>query len=97
MLRVIEMPLQINLTKYENKIPFSAHYFSYVYLVVVTITTVGYGDIVPRSILGKTMIMISSIWGAFIVSLVVLVVASVFDLNKQQKKAMRDIHVVHKA
>ena len=41
--------------------------------------------------------MICAIWGAFLISLVVLVVAQVFDLKKQQKKAMCDIQVTRKA
>jgi len=41
--------------------------------------------------------MLSAIWGAFLISLVVLVVAHVFDLKKPQKKAMRDIQVTRKA
>ena len=91
------MPLQLDITHVKDRLSFWEDYFCYVYLVVVTLTTVGYGDITAKSMLGKTVIMISAIWGAFIISLIVLVVASVFDLKKQQKKAMRDIHVTRKA
>ena len=63
----------------------------------MTITTVGYGDITAASLVGKIILMFCSIWGAFLLSLIVLVVANMFDLKKSQKKAMRDIHVSRKA
>ena len=63
----------------------------------MTITTVGYGDVTAKSIVGKGLLVFSSIWGAFLLSLVILVVANMFELKKSQKKAMRDIHVTRKA
>ena len=61
--------------------------------MVVTITTVGYGDIAPHSYFGRIILMVISIWGAFMISLIVLTVASVFQLSKNQVKAMGHIRV----
>ena len=66
-------------------------------MTVITLATVGFGDIAPQSIAGRCILFGCGIWGSFIVSLIVLVVANVFELNKEQKKAMRDIHVTRKA
>ena len=68
--------------KSTSRLTFFEGYFSYLYLVVVTITTVGYGDITAKSLIGKVMLMLGAIWGAFLISLIVLVVANVFDLEK---------------
>jgi hypothetical protein len=35
-------------------------------------TTVGYGDYFPKTILGRCTIFVTSIWGVFIVSLMVV-------------------------
>ena len=67
------------------------------YLIVITLTSVGYGDMVAKSLWGRSLIMVTSIWGAFLISLTILTVANVFALNNVQKKAMNDIHVTQKA
>jgi undecaprenyl pyrophosphate phosphatase UppP len=99
-LRLFEMPAQMLINEREDRdqgIAVFEGYFSYLYLVVVTITTVGYGDIIAHSVNGKLMLMLGAIWGAFLISLIVLIVANVFALQKCQKKAMQDIHVTQKA
>ena len=53
----------------------------------------GYGDIAPLTIPGKVLIMFISLWGAFMISLIVLTVSSVFNLSKNQLKAMRHIRL----
>jgi hypothetical protein len=63
----------------------------------VTITTVGYGDISPKTTPGKFLISVSAIWGAFMISLVVVIVSSVFDLKKNQRKALKHIQVTRSA
>lgn len=57
-------------------------YINSVYLIMVTITTVGFGDFSPRTFPGKIFVMFTAIWGAFMISLVVLVVSNVFKLTK---------------
>ena len=54
----------------------------YIYMVIVTITTVGYGDFTPQSMHGKFLMMLSALWGAFLISLIILVESRVFDLKK---------------
>lgn len=73
--------------------PSSKQYFDAVYLVIVTLTTVGYGDFAPLTIPGKVLVMFISLWGAFMISLIVLTVSSVFSLKKNQLKAMRHIRL----
>lgn len=53
----------------------------------------GYGDLAPKTVPGKVLIMLISLWGAFMISLIVLTVSSVFNLSKNQLKAMRHIRL----
>jgi Ion channel len=72
-------------------------YGSALWLVVVTMSTVSFGDVVPYSLPGRLVIMFASIWGAFIITLVILAFSSLFSLSKNQKKAMQHLHLTKKA
>lgn len=72
-------------------------YGSAIWLVVVTMSTVGFGDVVPYSFVGRLVIMFTSIWGAFIITLVIVAFSSLFSLSKNQKKAMHHLHLTKKA
>lgn len=56
-------------------------YFNALYLVMITMTTVGYGDVYPRTPTGKIIIMFTAVWGAVMISFVVLMVSNVFNMN----------------
>lgn len=67
------------------------------YFIVVTLTTVGYGDIVPKTFPAKLIIMFTALWGAVMISLVVVMVSKLFEMTENQEKALRDIDVSRKA
>jgi len=52
-------------------------YFEFVYFVIITITTVGYGDFSATTVVGRILICIIALWGAVLISLVILVVSNV--------------------
>ena len=56
-------------------------YFGAIYLVTITITTVGYGDLWPGTNPGRLAVMILACWGGFVISLLVVIIQSVFDLG----------------
>ena len=56
-------------------------FLSAVWLVVITMGTVGFGDIVPVTYVGRSIIMLTSIWGAFIITLVLVVFGNIFTLS----------------
>jgi voltage-gated potassium channel len=58
------------------------NYFNALWLIVITLTTVGYGDVSPCTNPGRLIAMISALWGAFLISLLVLTVGSVFELQQ---------------
>ena len=58
---------------------------------MITITTVGYGDISPNTEPGKIVAMVAALWGAILTSLIVVTVQSIFDLPLNQLKALKHI------
>jgi Ion channel len=72
-------------------------YTSAIWLILVTMSTVGFGDIVPYSFVGRMVIIFTSIWGAFIITLVIVAFSSLFSLSKNQKKAMHHLYLTKKA
>ena len=58
-----------------------------IYMVIVTMTTVGFGDYVPYTTLGKIITMLTALWGAFIISLLIVSVNAIFTLSPKQKTA----------
>ena len=59
--------------------------------VVITMTTVGYGDVYAVSPFGRAISIINALWGAFVISMLVASIGQVFDLNDNQKKAIVQI------
>ena len=51
-------------------------------------TTVGYGDLTPDTDPGKFICMFCALWGAFMVSILVLVVSQFFQLERKQTDAL---------
>lgn len=68
-LRICEEPL--NWTIDNHTMDFS-YYMNCWWCIIITMTTVGYGEFFPRTIPGRTVIFITTIWGVFIVSLLVV-------------------------
>ena len=57
--------------------------FNSIYVVVITLATVGYGDITPHTYPGKVIIMYCALWGAFMISMLVVTVGGYFNLNEK--------------
>ena len=67
------------------------NFFTAMYTTVITITTVGYGDSYPITTFGKVTMMLSSLQGALMISLLVLTVSSNFELTENQAIVFRRI------
>jgi hypothetical protein len=76
-LRIFERPYfhEINSLDYDD-------YFNSIWCIVITMTTVGFGDIVAYSYFGRVIIMITAFWGAFLISLLIVSVSKIFELSK---------------
>lgn len=54
--------------------------------VLVTMTTVGYGDYFPKTNMGRVIGIIIAFWGVFIVSLFVVSLSNMFDFDQGELK-----------
>ena len=63
-------------------------YGSAVYLIIITLTTVGYGDLYPFTDGGNLVCLVTAVWGGFMASLLVLIVSNIFELTDNQAHAV---------
>ena len=66
-------------------------YITAIWCVIITMTTVGYGDVYAVSPFGRVISIINALWGAFIISLLVASIGKIFELSENQKKAIAEI------
>ena len=55
--------------------------------MVVTLATVGYGDIFTKSLLGRFIAMITCFWGTFLVSYFVVTVTNMLSFMMSEEKS----------
>lgn len=63
--------------------------------VVITITTVGYGDFYPKTGLGRIIGVIACFWGVFIVSFFVVTLNSLLQFNANEEKSFNLLLRLH--
>jgi voltage-gated potassium channel len=54
-----------------------------VWMTIMTMTTVGYGDIFPRTLLGRIVCILLVAWGIFVVSIMVVVLTNTFQMDQR--------------
>ena len=57
-------------------------YITSVWCVIITMTTVGYGDVYAISIYGRIVSTLNAIWGTFIISLLVAAMSRIFQIGE---------------
>ena len=77
LIRIFELPYMFLGQDAETNVSL-ASFFNAIWLVVVTITTVGYGDISPNTQPGKVVAIMAALWGSLLISLVVVSIQNIF-------------------
>lgn len=78
LVRIFELPYLLQTgddTNFES-------FFNAMWFTVVTLTTIGYGDVSPGTIPGKIITIILAFWGTIFVALLVTIVSNIFDLKQ---------------
>eukprot|EP01016_Furgasonia_blochmanni_P032719 TRINITY_DN3374_c0_g2_i2.p1 TRINITY_DN3374_c0_g2~~TRINITY_DN3374_c0_g2_i2.p1 ORF type:complete len:447 (-),score=85.23 TRINITY_DN3374_c0_g2_i2:207-1547(-) len=81
-IRLCERPIMFHVSDFTFD-----SYFNCFWYVIVTMTTVGYGDYYPRTVLGRAIAFMICIWGVFIVSMMVLTLSNLLNMDNLEAKA----------
>lgn len=95
-IRIFENPYYLWMNK-NNSEELILPYNSYVWYVCVVIFTVGYGDITPKTLMGQLVTVCLSFWSAFLISLLVVTLTNIFQLDSFQMQAQREIQMTKSA
>lgn len=82
-LRIFELPYSVAIGSVEWY-----YYMDSCWCTIVTMTTVGYGDLVPATFFGRMVGIVAMCWGNFLMALLILSLSNIFGLNFQETKAM---------
>lgn len=82
-IRMCELPLSIRLDSetFES-------YITTMWMIMITMTTVGYGDYYPRTLFGRILCFCLCIWGIFLMSLIVVILFQSLELSYEEKQAL---------
>ena len=73
LLRIAELPYGVTVGNITWE-PFTDS----VWCIIITMTTVGYGDIAPKTIFGRIVAVLAALWGTFLVSILIISVGNIF-------------------
>ena len=57
-------------------------------MLVVTMTTLGFGDVVPKAVLARAFVGFASVLGIFLMALFISVVHEALQLKQQEKRIL---------
>jgi voltage-gated potassium channel Kch len=65
------------------------YYWNAFWCMILTMTTVGYGDIFPVTTAGRITTIIACIWGMFVVSMIIVTLTNIIMLTKEEDAAYK--------
>lgn len=97
LLRIFEAPYYRALPIEDDSYRLFDSFFTPMWLCIITLTTVGYGDVYAVTAAGKSVSVCMAISGAFLMALVVTIVTSQVELDSKQKLALSHMQLSRKA
>lgn len=68
------------------------YYLNIFYFIIITISTVGYGDYYPVTLMGQLVAFFIFIWGVFLVSLIFVLLMNSLEMNHKERNALNLIN-----
>ena len=62
--------------------------------VIITISSVGYGELYPKTFFGRVIGIVICFWGLFIVSILVVVVTDQLELSKLEDITFNHLRIL---
>ena len=69
--------------------------YNCLWVVFITISTIGYGEMVPTSHFGRVVVVVACIWGSFLLSLIVVIFQEQTQLTKEEELFYNDTVIKH--
>lgn len=82
-LRIFERPFK----DYKNTSQNFDHIWNSMWLICLAMTTVGYGDIVPKTHMGRFITTLACFWGIFLISVSVVLLTNVLKFSEGEEKS----------
>jgi hypothetical protein len=67
------------------------NYIDALWLILITMTTVGYGDITAKTTGGRIVSMISCLSGVFLTSMIIVTITNFLNLEPHEKRMLEDL------
>ena len=90
-LEIYEQPFNEDNTEYAdngNKLDYS-YLYNAMWLILLTMTTVGFGDFYARTHVGRFISIIAAMWGTFLISLMIIMFNNYVLFSRQQEKSFK--------
>jgi hypothetical protein len=97
LMRIFERPNFLRVDGFKTDSYDFDSYESSFWNIIITMSTVGYGDTFPKTILGRTVVVLSIFWGGVILALTFVSVGSVLQLKPNERRAYNAIIVGREA
>jgi hypothetical protein len=96
-LRIYEMPYYRALSSSDESYRELDGFFTSVWMVIITLTTVGYGDLFPCTLPGRCVTIGVALSGSVLMALVVTIVTQSMELDPKHKIALHHMQLTRKA
>ena len=64
-------------------------YWNGMWVAIMAMTTVGYGDFYPVTYMGRMVVTIASLWGAFLTSMFVVALSNLIAFDKKEERVIK--------
>lgn len=74
-----------------SPVKFGDSFWNSVWCMVITMTTVGYGEIFPVTIMGRIFTIIACIWGIFFIAMTIVTITRMISMTPEEEKSYQEI------